>query len=121
MAAQVLHGQGNVTYTNSTGQNVRVVINYLAVNTANSTIQITANGSSWGQDITFDAVYGKTIGYRQGSTANFVGENASTHGNHPISKGVPLEFALDNGGTFTITSTTTSFNTYNIIIIPEAG
>ena len=29
MAAQVLSGSGNVTYTNSTGQNVRVVINYL--------------------------------------------------------------------------------------------
>ena len=32
MAAQVLSGTGNVTYTNSTGQNVRVVINYLISN-----------------------------------------------------------------------------------------
>ncbi len=121
MAAQVLHGQGNVTYTNSTGQNVRVVINYLKVATSSSTLQITANGSTWGQELTYNAVYGKTIGYRQASNANFVGENASTHGNHPTSEGVPLEFALDNGGTFTLTSSQTSYNTYNIIVIPEAG
>jgi len=31
MAAQVLSGSGNVSYTNSTGQNVRLVINYLQV------------------------------------------------------------------------------------------
>ena len=31
MAAQVLSGSGNVSYTNSTGQNVRLVINYLEI------------------------------------------------------------------------------------------
>ena len=31
MAAQVLSGSGNVTYTNTTGQNVRIVLNYVNV------------------------------------------------------------------------------------------
>ena len=38
MAAQVLSGSGNVTYTNSTGQNVRLVINYLKNITATGTM-----------------------------------------------------------------------------------
>ena len=31
MAAQVLSGSGNVTFTNTTGQNVRIVINYVNI------------------------------------------------------------------------------------------
>ena len=32
--ASSIGGSGNVTYTNSTGQNVRVVINYVSILTA---------------------------------------------------------------------------------------
>jgi hypothetical protein len=121
MAAQVLHGSGNVTYTNSTGQNVRVVINYLSIRTGGvNSINITANGSTWSQQLAGSATYGKTIGYRIDGTN--VGQNVYTSSSSPTSEGCPLEFALDNGGTFSINSTTTpSFNQYNIIIIPEAG
>jgi len=123
MAAQVLHGSGNVTYTNSTGQNVRVVINYLEVNTA-STISVTANNSTWSIQLPRLTTYGKSLGYRQsGSDPITAGQNAWYDGGSGINvAGLPLEFALDNGGTFAINGTQANYpNQYNMIIIPEAG
>ena len=40
MAATVLSGTGNVSYTNNTGQNVRIVTNYLKAQ-ANTALTIT--------------------------------------------------------------------------------
>ena len=103
MAAQVLSGSGNITYTNSTGQNVRVVINYLNTDGA---------------------------GY---ATLSFQGVSVSVGGNTSIGKQmasppvqgryIPLEFAISNGETFSVIHSTSSekITGYNFIIIPEAG
>lgn len=123
MAAQVLHGSGNVTYTNSTGQNVRVVINYLEINSA-STISVTANNSTWSIQLSSNTTYGKSLGYKQGDGNQYAGagQNAWKDANSGVVTGLPLEFALDNGGTFAINGTQANYpNQYNMIIIPEAG
>ena len=129
MAAQVLSGTGNVTYTNSTGQNVRICINYLSFHDATyGELTIT---SAAGQNTTFEttaqAVYGKYIG-----TLNMAGDGGgySNHAGWGSKKGspytgsvraIPIEFALENGANFTATVDTANFPKYNIIIIPEAG
>ena len=110
MAAQVLSGKGNVSYTNSTGQNVRVVINYLH------------GPSDGGATLTFQGVtceldksYG--IGNKVAWSRSAVeGERGGP------TKVIPTEIAISNGETFSITFGGTSSNgAYNIIIIPEAG
>ena len=45
MAATVLSGTGNVSYTNNTGQNVRIVTNYLKAQ-ANTALTITVSGTN---------------------------------------------------------------------------
>ena len=42
MASQVLSGTGDVTYTNNTGQNVRIVINYMRIYNTSSTVTAVA-------------------------------------------------------------------------------
>ena len=116
MAAQVLGGTGNVSYTNSTGQNVRVVINYLKAEGPGPAMSINTGGASITPDMTVKAVYGKSIAYSTG-TGNH-GAYAYPHSTHPEVEGVPIEFGLANGGTFSITGAN---NQYNIVIIPEAG
>ena len=117
MAAQVLGGTGNVSYTNSTGQNVRVVINYLKCGPS-PTMTINTGGASITPDLETEAVYGKSIAYS-------AKEGTGTHGSYVYprvgsggAEGIPIEFGLANGGTFSITGST---NQYNIVIIPEAG
>ena len=105
MAAQVLSGSGNVTYTNSTGQNVRVVINYL---------ETSGTGFS---NLSFQGVSVQ------------VGQNAKVGKSIPIDRTLPnatvypTEFAISNGETFSVIHNTSSehITGYNFIIIPEAG
>ena len=116
MAAQVLSGTGNVSYTNSTGQNVRVVINYLK--------NITATGTMSFQGVTVElaqsGIFGKTLAYANQNDGN---NSMSTMNPSHATEGIPLEIALSNGETFSITnsSSSTYIEGYNIIIIPEAG
>ena len=116
MAAQVLGGTGNVSYTNSTGQNVRVVINYLKAEGPGPAMSINTGGASITPDMTNKAVYGKSIAYVTGTGAH--GAYAWAHSSGAEVEGVPIEFGLANGGTFSITGAN---NMYNIVIIPEAG
>ena len=118
MAAQVLSGTGNVSYTNSTGQNVRVVINYLK--------NITATGTMSFQGVTVElaqsGIFGKTLAYANQNDGG--GSNSmATMNPQQAAGGIPLEIALSNGETFSITnsSSSTYIEGYNIIIIPEAG
>lgn len=114
MAAQVLSGTGNVSYTNSTGQNVRLVINYLKTNDPST---MTFQGVSLGVGKGF---YGKTLAYRDGhggtgsswTSSMSQGDGAGSYA------AVPVEIALSNGETFSITDNVAG---YNIIVIPEAG
>ena len=124
MAAQVLSGSGNVSYTNSTGQNVRVVINYLK--------NITAAGTMTFQGVTVDLpanqVYGKTLAFQDefaggGRTGVTQVMTATPSATGVQRTAIPLEIALANGETLSISnsSSSTYIDGYNMIIIPEAG
>ena len=124
MAAQVLSGSGNVTYTNSTGQNVRVVINYLKNITTNGTM--TFQGVS--VDLIANQVYGKTLAFKDefaggGRTGVTQVMAAATQAEGVQRTAIPLEIALANGETLSISnsSSSTYIDGYNMIIIPEAG
>ena len=79
MASQVLSGTGNVTYTNSTGQNVRVVINYMYGNAA-ATAGTAPWSMSWaGVSISINLIaIGRNLAY---ASANSTGSNNSSGGN----------------------------------------
>ena len=52
MASQVLSGSSNPTYTNNTGQNVRLLMNYIANCTSMTWAGVTVTGSSTvGKDV----------------------------------------------------------------------
>ena len=118
MAAQVLSGSGNVSYTNSTGQNVRLVINYLQVSSV-TTLTIPGVSIPFG---TNGGVYGKTLAYRTSNAANLGHASMASGSGANSMTGIPLEVALANGDTFSINASTSEWiEGYNIIIIPEAG
>lgn len=109
MAAQVLSGTSNVSYTNNTGQNVRVIINYMSG--ANISI-------SWAA-VTVSALgltaIGKNIAYISASSTD--GNNAVTTATTGTSASLPTEIMLSAGQTFSASNITA----YNIVVIPEAG
>ena len=123
MAAQVLSGTGNVSYTNSTGQNVRLVINYLETASLDGDTTVSFPGNA----ITIDpyACYGKTLAFQRNSGDNSSHGSMATgfQGGHLNQLNpLPLEIALANGNTFSITgASSANVKGYNIIIIPEAG
>ncbi len=123
MAAQVLSGSGNVSYTNSTGQNVRLVINYLEMDNVGGDTTVSFPGNS----ITLSAnmVYGKTLAYKNSSGTTTVQSSMAESGSNGDVANItplPLEIALANGDTFSITgNTSANIKGYNCIIIPEAG
>ena len=123
MAAQVLSGNGNVSYTNSTGQNVRLVINYLEIGTdPNSKPVVTFPGCSI--TIYERSIYGKTLAYQSevtGGTAA-ASDMMSGTGGYGSKIALPMEIAMANGDTFSINSSVSAnIKGYNFIIIPEAG
>ena len=121
MASQVLSGSGNVSYTNSTGQNVRLVINYL--NIGSDTCTLTFEGCT--VTLPRTTVYGKTLLYNDYRAGNGNIESSGCYGGGGGENRTycPGEIALSNGATFAITaeSSQTDIRGYNIIIIPEAG
>ena len=122
MAAQVLSGTGNVSYTNTTGQNVRIVINYVSILTGAGDATMTFQGVS--VDLQAGAKYGKTLAYSDNWGANTGSSSMAIGGGiNPGDTAVPVEIAVANGETFSIThpSDTTRIDGYNCIIIPEAG
>ena len=124
MAAQVLSGNGNVSYTNSTGQNVRVVINFLEVNRLGGQPVVSFPGNNI--TVPQGVCYGKSLGYQHSSgrsDSGLLGQNATYSGSGSGSiQPLPLEVAIANGDTFSITSSNSrNIKGYNIVIIPEAG
>jgi hypothetical protein len=102
MASQVLSGASNPSYTNNTGQNVRIVINYMASPTT----------VSWGgvsASTTGASAIGRNIAgiSTVGSANNAIGSTAFA---------LPTELMLSTSQTFTATC-----GAYNIVVIPEAG
>ena len=131
MASQVLSGSSNVSYTNNTGQNVRIVINYMAgVNTSTTSaviyqlinmswagVSVSAPLTAIGRNLAFnnngDGIPSTGSGY------SIIANNAYASGNGnsvPVEGALPTELMLAPGQTFSA-----SCGVYNVVIIPEAG
>jgi hypothetical protein len=127
MAATVLNGTGTVNYTNSTGGNVRVIINYFGSSnpgdyTKGFGITIAAGGSSFTAQ--YAAAIGKNLALNSGiSGINGYG-NASnmvvTDSNEAQNNALPVEFYLSSSQTFNATLSGGTAQ-YNIVVIPENG
>mgnify|MGYP001443179361 FL=1 len=133
MASQVLTGTGDVTYTNNTGQNVRIVINYMRIDNDSSqnfgSITVSFGGVS-----TTVRTYGGTIGRGIAGTTRDTGSGATASQNFAKElltageiEGVPLEIILAPTETFSVVGnaqanvSTITIAAYNMVVIPEAG
>lgn len=138
MASQVYSGSGNFTYTNNTGQNVRVIINF--VRSLNPSPSVAYPYSpvtiSWA---------GVTISSYSGEGTQNIGRNLAvfnifgTGGSAQVSNAAsnvygagdesivsaPTEIMLAPTQTFSITAPILPIGSiitaYNIVVIPEAG
>jgi len=146
MASTVLTGTGNISYTNNTGQNARLIIyalsvywtpNQLSASIAQSFLMI-INGINFpvGVPPTTGSAYlliGKGVATSMvrnasGSTAynlSLGGNGSAWTGNTgEIYMALPTEFVLPPGGTFTTQGTPVGNPptvNYNILVIPENG
>lgn len=113
MAAQVLSGSSNVSYTNNTGQNVRIIINYMARPTSLSWGGVTINTGSIG-------AIGRNLAFSNGlfGASGSISSNnmAITNGSESSEFALPTEIMIAAGQTFSA-----SCNEYNVVVIPEAG
>jgi len=124
MAAQVLSGTGALTYTNNTGENVRIVINFLRTGHVNPCTM------AWGGGASIELVPNCTMGRNLATldvvetaslnSISITGVNAHT-GHAGGFEGAPTEIALANGDTFSISDAGGLGNRYNILVIPESG
>ncbi len=110
MASQVLSGSSNVSYTNNTGQNVRIVINYMSGVVASGTATLTLNWAGVSATGQFGAIGRNLATSGIISTAN--NGLTTVTGNFAL----PTELMLAPGQTFSA-----SCAAYNIVVIPEAG
>jgi len=119
MASQVLSGSSNVSYTNNTGQNVRIIINYMANPSAMSWTS-TSGGSvtpvlpnsvgAIGRNLAFN---NGLSGYTGALSAN---NGANIEGYESTNFALPTEIMLAPGQTFSATC-----GPHNIVVIPENG
>jgi hypothetical protein len=118
--AQVLTGNNAFSFTNNTGQNVRVIIGYLDV-----TFPAGAQASSVSASFP-----GATIQHNPSGGGLIIGKNLP-HNTTGFAQVMPNEIYLSSGQTITISisyidSATGNFVSsgavkYNVLIIPEAG
>ncbi len=131
MASQVLSGTGDVTYTNNTGQNVRIVTNYMKF-TNSSTIDFGSITVSFGGVSTTIRTYGGTIGRgiagtTRGGSNSSAGPNGQNFAKDIFQsgeiEGVPLELIIAPTETFSVVGSAgvITIAAYNIVVIPEAG
>lgn len=120
MASQVLSGTSNVSYTNNTGQNVRIVINYMKTRLISGLYQISM---SWaGVSISSPSSFAEfTIGRNLASRTSIGLESGGLIGNNLSGGagtiGLPTELMLAPGQTFAATG----IDAYNVVVIPENG
>jgi len=133
MASQVLSGTGSVSYTNNTGQNVRVIINYMQSvadlpsttrldlfwgNNARALASVNSTSTfSIGRNLA-SAMYRFSAGTSGGGSGVISASNAAlplADNINPI-VGLPTELMLSPGQTFSATC-----GNHNIVVIPEAG
>jgi len=120
MASQVLSG-GNTqtfTYTNNTGQNVRIVINFCSIQTSVNYGTMSWAGVNLSLPFNSSCSFGRNLAYSYTSTG---------HGNNmyfPTTTGgaIPTELMIANGQSFAINANTGgNIYAYNIVVIPENG
>jgi len=113
MAAQVLAGTSNPSYTNNTGQNVRLIVYYLET-TSSGNPSVTV-GTMGAVTIPKSSRIGKYVASHndQGSYGN----NHANEGGYNTRFAFPCEFVLANSESISATGVTK----YNILIIPEGG
>jgi hypothetical protein len=132
MAATVLNGTGNTTWTNNTGGNARVIINYFGssnvsdstkgygISLSIGTMAVTAplasaigknlSLSSGGASSTYTSAYANSI--------NMVVLNDII--SETTQQAMPIEFYLATNQTFSLTLSGGTAQ-YNILVVPEAG
>lgn len=137
MSSQVLSGASNPSYTNNTGQNVRIVINFMRNVTAINWAGVSATASS--------CTIGRNLAYTQSVTAGNTVDSTivtakstfvtsintmndivntikipstvvSSGNNMGGNNSLPTELMLASGQTFSAIC-----SAYNIVVIPEAG
>lgn len=132
MASQVFSGTGSFFYTNSTGQNVRVVINYYTNYFTNSPGTTSPIRMSWGSGtstVSIDSnprmnftteilTFGRNLAGYQTGTAGGMQNMVSSTSNTAL----PTEIMLAPGQTFSVTARVAnlSLGPYNIVVIPES-
>ena len=133
MAATVYNGKGNVTHSNSSGGNERIVIYWIYKENAD-TVDI-----KWGDlsgtdfntatmNTNADQYVGKTLAYgmaSSGSNQTIIAEKSYNNSSSIDSSPVPLEVFIADGEGFSITTTNlapiTIIRGYNFIVIPETN
>lgn len=116
MASQVLSGSSDVSYTNNTGQNVRIVINYMsAVFSGVNNAFITLNWAGVSATSRGEIVIGRNLAFQANSGLDSLTGN---NGKFPRDGGaLPTELMLAPGQRFS----TSGVGAYNVVVIPEAG
>jgi hypothetical protein len=109
MASQVLSGTGNVSYTNNTGQNVRIVINFMRSSAPGSATL----GLSWAGVSVTDQSGVSAIGRNLGT----IQSSGTSNNAFGTSGALPTEIMIAPGQVFSTSNT----GAYNIVVIPEAG
>lgn len=119
MASQVLSGNSNPTYTNNTGQNVRVVINYMEGDPTTKKLIINWAGVSVSAESKVDnlaPIIGRNLAFST-SSANVAGNMANTQGTQSQAiSALPTEIFLAPNQTFSAIC-----KVYNIVVMLEAG
>jgi hypothetical protein len=124
MASEVFSGTSNFSYSNSTGQNVRIIINYARASNANNVTM------SWGSAGAVSVAYNNVgaFGRNLASFVSLINTNtdpvaisannvAPTTNDTGDTIAFPTEIMISNGHTFSLSNV----NAYNIVIIKEDG
>jgi hypothetical protein len=135
MAATVLNGTGTVNYTNSTGGNARVIINYFGssnVGDSSKGYGISLTIGTFSLTSTYAAAIGKNLALTSGSNYKVntpgYGYGYSNSYNMAVSDtaeefqtALPIEFYLVSNQTFSMSLGNGGTAQYNILVIPENG
>jgi hypothetical protein len=149
MATQALNGSGNVSYTNQTGKNIRLIINYININAAtqNVTFSWGNNGQyvvsglnfSFGKNLAFSRLENTSTSRVRSISGTGANSSSADIRQSPSSKnlvavdfsdtssgtspnrplGVPMEYMLSPSQTFNISGGVGSVGAYNILTITE--
>jgi|9_EtaG_2_1085328.scaffolds.fasta_scaffold24974_2 hypothetical protein len=103
MAATVLSGTGNVSFTNNTGQNARILLNKVQAKSSTVDLSLTGTNGTVSGSLASSNTIGKSFPQLSASVSD-----------------IPTELAVENTKTFSLTSSDSSFQ-YNILVIPESG